>query len=173
MQDKIAMPLVLIFILVFLVVATNASSNTKAKLALERLKDIGINLSKGIVPLGKYISGHPGINNPVLGVTAVMSEDILKIISNGAVLGEINKKSILGIDLEDGTTIERRVTVGRLLVAGVFAFALKKAKKHELAYVVIKWNDGKFNHDTIFEFEGLGSLTQANSSRNVLVRLCS
>ena len=57
------------------------------------------------------------------------------------------------------------------MLTGVFAFAWKKKTKHELAYITIYWNDGKFDHETIFEFEGRNAMTRANSSRNKLINL--
>ena len=65
--------------------------------------------------------------------------------------------------------IQKRVGLKRMLAIGIFAFAVKKKVKEELSYIIIEWSDGKFDHETVFEFEGKGSVTQANELRNKLI----
>lgn len=47
---------------------------------------------------------------------------------------------------------------------------MEEKEKNELAYLTIEWNDGKFDHETIFEFEGVGSMQNANTARNKLIK---
>ena len=51
-------------------------------------------------------------------------------------------------------------------MVGMFAFALKKKKETEIAYIVIEWADEIGEHETIFE---LGSLMMANRSRSTIL----
>ena len=56
-----------------------------------------------------------------------------------------------------------------MLLVGPLAFAWKKKEKKECAYIIIQWNDGRFNHETLFEFTGTGSIQSANTGRNNLI----
>lgn len=134
--------------------------------------------AKGFYPqyyteMGKYISGHPNIDKSQLGISIYPKDDnflIFNPLSSTVEIAKIPKKNIKNISIEDETTITRRVGLKRLIAIGIFAFAVKKKQRNELAYIVIDWNDGRFNHETVFEFEGKGSVEKANSSRNKLLR---
>lgn len=143
----------------------------------QKLQLLGFDPSKKI-DTGKYVAGHPDLNNP-LKITAIFPHsDALKIFeypygdvsSMPVEKGTIPNSSIKNVLAEDETTIEKKVTVGRLLAVGVFAFALKAKKKNELAYLTIQWNDGRFDHETYFEFEGTGAMQKANIARNNIIK---
>ncbi len=55
----------------------------------------------------------------------------------------IPNSSITNIVVEGKDEVNRRVTVGRLLLVGVFAFALKKKSKDQEAYLTLELNDGQ------------------------------
>jgi hypothetical protein len=55
------------------------------------------------------------------------------------------------------------------LSRALFTFALKQKKKDELAYLTIKWMQGKFEHETFFEFEGKSVVSMATAARNRLI----
>ena len=82
-------------------------------------------------------------------------------------------ENIKNITVEDASSIEKKITVGRLLLVGVFALAWRKKKTNELAFVVTEWNDGKFDHSTTFSFEGKEAMTKANTARNSLIKMCN
>jgi hypothetical protein len=145
---------------------------------------------------GKYLSGHPEItkfNN--LPKYIRIKEDELLIIEtaintteelinsnvenktiakfkeklNIDILGSINIKNITNVNVEDASTVEKRVTATRLVTLGIFAFAAKKKEKHDLYYLTIKWKDGKFEQEVIFEFDGKDSKTQANKLKAKII----
>jgi len=132
------------------------------------------------VAMGTLVAGHPGVNNRVTPTAIFGKGDKLEIFNfynhfriAQKKVAEIAKEKVSNITVEDQSTIEKRITGTRLLLTGVFAFAWKKKTKHELAYVTIYWNDGKFDHETIFEFAGLNAMNRANISRNKLIKLCN
>ena len=84
--------------------------------------------------------------------------------------GAIPINSIKEILIEDATTIENKVTLGRVILVGIFALAWKKKKKNELSFVTIQWTKERFNHTTIFSFEGSNAMQIANKVRNRLIR---
>lgn len=124
-----------------------------------------------------YISGHPEIDSPTAGISLFKADGKIGLyhIPDGFdetdpfLYGAIPLAGISGISVEDKTTIEKRVTVSRLLLTGVFALAWQKKKVDEAAYMVIEWNDGRFDHETVFEFTGKGAMQEANAARNRLI----
>lgn len=128
----------------------------------------------------KYIAGHPELDNSVANIVLMKKENLLYLVKEKL---EVDKwkffevasipiENIKDLAVEDSTTIEKKVTAGRILALGLFAFAAKKKVTNHLAYLTISWNDGKFNHDTIFEYDGQGAIQLANKSRNSLIRIC-
>ncbi len=126
---------------------------------------------------GTYISGHPDINESKKDTSLLLSNNDVKIIfvdANGfKLLGTIPKESISNVSMEDSSTIQSRVGVKRLLAVGIFAFAWKKKEKIECAYLVIEWKKGSFDMETLFEFEGNGSINRANTLRNTFINYLS
>jgi hypothetical protein len=153
----------LIIISVFIAVVFRANENN-----LNNIKKAGFT-SAQIIPLQKYITGHPDINNGGTFFIAV-NKQVVQLFSGGKKAGEILVEKIKNITVEDGSTFSSRVTLPRLALVGVFAFALKKKTKNELAYLTIFWNDGKFDHETVFEYEGSSALQRANTARNTLLK---
>ena len=119
------------------------------------------------------------IDNPILRTVALLRNGLFDIYKQDEIDGfpqkvaEINSTSITAVNIEDASTIEKKVTLGRMVLIGIFAFAAKKKVKHELAYVVLQWNDGKFDHETMFEFEGKDAHPWANECRNRIMRSLS
>lgn len=122
----------------------------------------------------EYTGGHPEIDKPSKVRLRAEKKSILikgmAIGNTGKVIGEISGEKIKNILVENKSTVSRRVTVGRLLLVGVFAFAWKKKKTDNEYYVVVEWNDGRFDHETLFEFEGKGAQKDANEFRNYLIK---
>lgn len=150
---------------------------------LKPLRDKGIE-PDSFFQGGRYIAGHPSLDNPIQAVLLRNDGDQLEIYSGvlptanvpimikPKLCGTILKSRINDIALEDVSSIEKRITITRLVGFGIFAFAdgLKKTTKKNAAYVVITWNDGRLNHETIFEFSGPTALSTANVTRNRIVR---
>ncbi len=128
------------------------------------------------INVGNYISGHPEIDRQFSGAILIKSPyNQLQIFERFKIgqyaLASIPIKDIKNISVEDQTTVERRVSIARLLLVNVFALAWRKKQVNESAYLVIEWNDGKFDHETIFQVEGKGALQAMNTARNAIIRL--
>ena len=131
--------------------------------------------------IGKYLAGHPQINNVIENAGYVNREDDIIIVTfnssssydnrySGNENTSLKKSGIKNILVEDASTMEKRVTLGRVLLVGIFALAWKKKKINQVAFVTIEYNDGKFDHDIIFQFDGDGAMTLANTARNTLIK---
>lgn len=165
----------ILFIVITIFVISIIESAKKQKVNEKKFTSLGYSIDSRIYT-GKYIAGHPEINDSVYRTTIYPKDGKLEIMYELPTKmpqkkGEIENSLIKNILVEDQSTVEKRVTVGRLLITGIFAFALKKKKKIELAYLIIEWNDGKFNHETIFEFEGKGAMQKANTARNKIIKV--
>ena len=117
-----------------------------------------------------YKHGHPNIDRPNMINIGFKDKNIHFLNFKFDSVALIENEKIKNILVEDQTTFEKKVTLARMAMVGIFAFALKKNKKNELAYLTISWNDGRFDHDTIFEFQGIGSMTKANQIRNRMIK---
>ena len=70
---------------------------------------------------------------------------------------------VLNVNVLDSSTIENKITLGRVLLVGVFALAWKKNKKKEMYFLEIEWNDGGFDHNK-------QNQQRANTARNALIK---
>lgn len=126
--------------------------------------------------VGKYVGGHPDFDKEITRVSVKDSPDLLSFYDQASQFSmpyhrfDIPKSKIKEITVEDASSIEKKLTVGRLFLVGVFAFAWKKKKKNELAFIVIDWNDGRFEHATTFAIEEKDAFQKANSVRNQLIK---
>lgn len=122
------------------------------------------------VAMGKYLIGHPNINNPKINVTCIITEqDLILIESMGAELGRIPRNSINSVLIEDKSKIESRITATRFLAIGLFAFAVKKKRKFKEFCLLIDWDDDNdARQNTIFEFSGNFAESLANIAANTL-----
>ncbi|NCC88563.1 MAG: hypothetical protein EOM05_12010 [Clostridia bacterium] len=118
----------------------------------------------------KYTCGHPAIDYPGQYMLRFKEGNIHICTALKKELGVIPGDKIKDITVEDETTFKDKVTLGRIALVGVFAFAIPKKKKVELAYLTISWNDGRFDHNTIFEYEGFAALMSANTHRNNIIK---
>jgi hypothetical protein len=127
---------------------------------------------------GTYVGGHPDADITLSDMQIYKEKNMIRfyqgnlLISTPTLKFSIDADKIINIEIEDATSIEKRLTVGRLLLVGVFAFAWKKKEKNELSFVVIDWNDGRFDHSTTFSFEGQNAMQKANIARNNLINFC-
>lgn len=127
--------------------------------------------------IGSYVGGHPALDDTIpLCHTYKKGSNL--ILTKGLSLEEVRESEIpiTNIDniiLQDASTINKRITAGRLLLVGVFALAWQKKEKSEMAFVEIQWHQGKFDHQTLFCFEGDGAFQRANKARNLLIKICS
>lgn len=147
----------------------------------EQFERLGINSSK-VIPTGKYIYGHPEINVQIQNTFINREKEKLVIYNENRKgpndwtvlppesIGSIPIKSVTDIAVEDASTIQHKITIGRMLLTGPLALAWRKKQKNELAYLVITWKDKKFTHETYFEFDHEGGMMLANAARNQLIK---
>lgn len=165
----------IVFLIVGIINTNNESQESKAK-----MKEKGMDYSQ-FVSLGTYAGGHPNIDNTVENVYARKESDYLSLYRIPAMNismpdkiqnADIPLESINDITIEDASSIEKKITVGRIFLVGIFALGWRKKKKNELAFLVIEWKKGKFDNSTTFSFEGKEAFQNANAARNRLIKFC-
>jgi len=163
--------LVAIFVL-FIVSLVNSIRNTEK--TNKSLSNKGINFNN-FIDCGTYIAGHPSLNDGFNSCHVLPKDCSLKLYHRPFISdmptfkAEIPFDKIKDISIEDSSTIEKKITLGRVLLVGVFALAWKKNKKKNHAYLSIDWYDGRFNHSTLFSFEDENAMSSANKARNSLI----
>lgn len=169
---------VFIFIIVAIVIIAIIAivlSKEQEKKQTDFLKSKGVDVTK-MVDIGTYISGHPEINDQITNISLYKEKEDLVIYQRYGdtcnVRGFIPIANIKDIFVEDQSSFEKRITLGRVLLVGVFALAWQKKKKNELYFIVITWHDGKFDHETIFQVNGLDLPNRSNAIRNKLIQEC-
>ena len=155
--------LLLAFAVICFVIAFFAKRNQN------KLQSEGFDRKQMIINV-KYACGHPDLNSPGFYNIGTKDKNVFLLNFRANIVAQINGAEIKNIIVEDETTFTKKVTLTRMALVGIFAFALKKKEKNELAYLTIQWNDGRFDHETVFEYEGNGSLQKANSDRNKLIK---
>ncbi len=172
-QFKVFLGVVVVLVLL---IALVRSVNKDEKRNQARYKKEGINPLE-IISTVTYSGGHPNINDNINPSVIYKQKDELIIAYRQfpnmypVAKGKIKLERIKDIVLDDATTIDTKITVGRILLVGIFALGWRKKKKNELAFVTIEWSDGRFKHSTIFSFEGKDAMQKANSSRNKLLKI--
>jgi len=119
---------------------------------------------------GTLLSGHPDVNESLKSTEMLLDKDDIKIFTAFKLQANIPKHLIKNVVMEDASTIQNRVGIKRLLMVGIIAFAWKKKEKQECAYLIIEWKKNNFDMETIFEFEGKGSINDANMLRNSIIK---
>jgi len=128
--------------------------------------------------MGDYVGGHPLLNNTVNNILAREDEQeiglykSLSLFESPTRIASIPINAISNIQISDATTIENKITLGRVLLVGVFALAWRKKKKIEHTFLIVTWKNGKFDNDTIFSFEGKNAMQKTNIARNELIQMC-
>jgi len=160
---------------IFAVIAGIWQGESNLKKKNQGLKKMGLDPNQ-IFRVGKYVGGHPDIDKVIELCSIYKKNDSLLICEPNynllpATKARIPLTSIKNITIEDSSSIDKKVTLGRVLLIGVFALAWRKNKKDEHAFISIDWNDGKFDHSTLFSFEGKDAMQKANISRNKLIQM--
>ncbi len=140
-----------------------------ARKSRNKLKSMGFDKSSMLINV-KYTCGHPNIDKPSLYNIGLKEGNIYFLSPFGKEIALIKGSDVKNIIVDDESTFRNKVTLARMALVGVFAFALQKRKKEELAYLTIDWSDGRFEHSTIFEYKGNGSLQRANTDRNKIIK---
>lgn len=163
-----------------LLIYTGISTNKERNESAIKMQEKGMDYTE-FTPLGTYVGGHPGIDNnldKIFGRKEGENLELYRIpivtvsMPMKIVQSTIPIESITNITVEDASSIEKRVTLGRVILVGIFALAWRKKKKNELAFLVIEWKKGKFEHATTFSFEGKDAMQSANIARNRVINIC-
>ena len=165
--------IIILIVVVVIIAVIQANLNSKKRNAAQQ--NLGIN-PKSFFNTGRYTCGHPDLDKPIEKTEMALKDGDIQIFSSGAdtvpiYQSKIPIDKIKNITIEDASMVQRRVTVGRMLAVGIFAFAWKKKKVDEISYLIIEWNDGKFDHETIFEFTEKGAVQKSNEARNKLIKI--
>ncbi|HRH59049.1 MAG TPA: hypothetical protein PL045_00655 [Chitinophagaceae bacterium] len=121
--------IILIVVVLVIIIAAGSNKEKQNKILEER----GFDISKKI-DTGKYIAGHPDLDK-TLKLTFILSKENELLIfeyPDGFIsnmprsVATISFSKIKDVIAEDASTIEKKVTVARMLAVGLFAFALKK-----------------------------------------------
>lgn len=170
---KVLFWIVIAVFIILLIRGNKEEKQTREILARDGLKQ------SHFTRVGRYIGGHPDQNNEILSMTVRDDGEDLDFYDHFGEVGmpkykfAIPKESIINITMEDSSTMEKKITLGRVLLVGVFALAWKKNKKNEMAFVTINWKVDRFEHNTLFVHEGKNAMQKANTSRNHLIKLIS
>lgn len=165
---------------IVLMAITIIDGNKKKKKAEIELSKKGLNFSD-FKFLGMYASGHPSIDNSRdnvygkrEGADIVLYTEDMPDASMPVEIKDSNIpiRDITAIKVEDASTVDKKVTLGRMVLVGIFALAWKKKKKNEMAFVNIVWKKGEFENDTTFMFQGKDAAQKANKARNELIKIC-
>ena len=166
---------ILLLIITLIVIATVVGSK-EVNAVKAKLTEQGIDV-KEFVKCGNYAGGHPDIDKNILGAAVRKNGNTLEIYEYPSITvmpklkAGIPITAIKNISVEDASSMESKVSLGRVLLVGIFALAWKKKKKNELAFVTIDWKT-RFENTTIFNFEGKEAMQNANTARNALIKLC-
>lgn len=170
---------IFIVIIVVLVIAFLVLGSTQSQAEKEvnlKMNTIGMQ-KEDLFSTGSYIGGHPDKDQAIAFCYGLQDYNNI-IFYDWTNKGEIPQKqfvipvdAIKNVTIEDLSTIENRVALGRILLVGVFALAWKKKDKKEISFLIIDWNDGKFDHNTTFTFEGEKALENSNICRNKIIKI--
>jgi hypothetical protein len=163
----------LLAIIVLVAIIGIVQGNKKMKERRDILSKQGYSIDD-FVDSGKYIGGHPKIDKEMEHSSIIITKENISIFKGFKIevpsyCDKIDCDKIKDVNIEDASTAEKRVTVMRLLAVGVFALAWRKKKKNELSFCVIEWTDGRFSHETIFEFSGSGAMQKGYKLRNAII----
>ncbi|EPH12201.1 hypothetical protein HMPREF9713_01039 [Myroides odoratimimus CCUG 12700] len=125
--------------------------------------------------LGTLIYGHPDIDNSFDSCLGLIDNNdlVLSKISRGNIIhiAKIPKVGVINISILDQSTFENTETwIRQSYIFERYTIAFHNKVKNSLVYLIIKWNDGKFDHETVFAYNNDNAMGSANKARNNLIR---
>lgn len=175
-EQEITRSFIILAIIAFIIAlrASVKQQNRKDEKYANFCSEKGISETK---PLGDYVGGHPSLDQIIQAPLVYIKDKkvnigIRTLDDKFKVMATIDIDNIQNIYVKDASEIHKEVTLGRVLLVGVFALAWKKKKKDEMAFLCVEWNKGKFDNQTLFKYEGKNAMQKANTDRNYLVRNC-
>jgi hypothetical protein len=174
---KIALAIILILILLIMIMNQNVKKlEAEDKKNDKWFADNGFPRRNGKY-VASYISGHPKHSS--------REDDIIMLMRNGELcffkkfirnynatkplFFSIPVSDIEEIEVLDKTTMERRVTMGRMLTVGLLAFAWQKQKVTHCSYMIVRWKYLEFEYETIFEHTGEYGIQDFNNAKTAIV----
>lgn len=106
----------------------------------------------------EYIGGHQSANKACKGTLTVNNNSV---IFRGGILSkfEIPISEITGSSLQTQEQISRNVTLGRLLMFGIFAVGMKKKKVDTTKYLVITYKENGVENSIVFKSSHVDTLS--------------
>lgn len=132
---------VVLVVVIIILWAVGSNGEKQAKEIQGKLQQQGIN-NADFIDMGMYASGHPNLDKSIEGMKAVAKDGNLDLYEYPYQFKMPEKKAeipiaaISNITVEDASTVERKITIGRMILVGVFAFAWRKRRK-------MRWHSSK------------------------------
>lgn len=104
----------------------------------------------------QYIGGMPGVDTqfPVRFMPTAEGVEIKQLDNPKPTVIFLARQDVVSVDVENQSTIESRVSLGRFLAVGLFALAWKKRSKVPLSFLVITYrNDIGDEQQVLFQSE--------------------
>lgn len=145
--------LAFIFIVIFLVICAMGAGmdveKSHGKIETNVIKKVDVN-----DPSAKYIGGFPDVAGGKKA-SIVVKEDEIKVIIHGLtgenIFKNIPMDIITNAEIKSETQITKEVGLGKLIIFGVLAFAMKNEKSTVRNYLVINCIENSEKRDLVFE----------------------
>ena len=113
-----------------------------------------------VFDVGEYIAG---LDHPAAApfTKCAVTGDSFIFVFGKKEIGRIRRDAVTGAQVADETTVEKRITVTRIMTLGVFSLAFRKKKKDKAFALLIDYNDG-IAGQVLFKFDGIGPQIRAN-----------
>lgn len=124
----------------------------------------------------QYLNGHPAIKAEEY-VYLVKDANGINIVERKLyqdspphiIVATIPYKAVTSIEAGDGSHVEKKFSLGRFLVIGVYAFAWLKKQPKETGFLIINWKEAGTEYATIFKNEEKGALKDIAIARNAIL----
>ena len=136
----------------------NLSEPNKKQVFKQKLKEAGPAYG---VSAGKYLGGHPELPQSSDGVITINKAGIFFEVMFPFAGLIISIENIKKAEFKTEEQIHKDVTLGRLLLFGVFAFGMKKKTKTQKNYLVVIYEENGIENTVVFETQKAGALASA------------
>ncbi len=149
---------VVLAIIIFVLIKSSRDSLKKQKENDDKLEKLGFTRH---YEAGTYLTGFQESERQSNVICGETKDELIFLDSDLNELGKIPIKDITDITLEDKSTIDKRITLTRIALVGIFAFGLQKKRKDEVYFLVIDWKSKKLGETVVFEFTNLEDVNKA------------
>lgn len=127
-----------------------------------------------IIPNIIYWTGHPDIIEPKYVDVILSSSHIVFVENNNQIytkLADIKYDQITNIETLDESETKRKVSGLETIAFGYVAANMSaKNVKVPIFYLIIEWNDGKYEHKTSIKFDKQTAVSDSNSLRSLIIK---